>query len=97
MSGFQPSDEDVVSMHMSYSVLIKAQTFKISEYVETLKYNSLASFKMPGEWFEQGVPCNYLKASGGGWQKGKLRLRLEFVPDEPAVAEPPEGHEHLLP
>jgi hypothetical protein len=35
-------------------------------------------------WFtEEGVPCEILRTKGGGWQKGKLRFRLEFIPDNP--------------
>ena len=35
-------------------------------------------------WFQEpGVSCEILKVEGGGWQKGKIQLRLEFIPDEP--------------
>ncbi len=37
-------------------------------------------------WFkETGVVCEVLKTEGGGWQKGKIRFRVEFIPDEPEV------------
>lgn len=40
---------------------------------------------------EEGLYCEYLNSrSGGGWQKGKLRLHFEFIPDEPAPADHPE-------
>ncbi|MBE9119185.1 hypothetical protein IQ249_25375 [Lusitaniella coriacea LEGE 07157] len=42
--------------------------------------------------FSDGVSAELLPVSGGGWQKGKLRLRLEFVPDSP----PEENAELLL-
>lgn len=36
---------------------------------------------------QQGVDCRLLRTTGGGWQKGKLRLRVnvtvEFISDEP--------------
>lgn len=36
------------------------------------------------QWFNsRGVPVEILRTSGDGWQKGKLRLRLEFIPDNP--------------
>jgi len=35
-------------------------------------------------WIEDGVECQFLKAQeGGGWKKGKIRLRVEIVPDVP--------------
>lgn len=36
-----------------------------------------------------GVPCKFLKTSGGGWKTGKFRIRLEFIPDpEPEAIKP---------
>jgi KGK domain len=36
------------------------------------------------QWFmEQGFPCEILRTVGGGWQKGRFRIRLEFIPDNP--------------
>jgi len=35
-------------------------------------------------WFtDQGMACEILRTRGGGWQKGRLRFRLEFIPDNP--------------
>lgn len=43
-----------------------------------------------GEWFNQGKSCEILKLGSTGWQKGKVRLKVivEFCPDEPEVSEP---------
>ncbi|MEH2300001.1 MAG: KGK domain-containing protein [Nostoc sp.] len=36
------------------------------------------------QWFsEQGCKCEFLLTTGGGWQKGRFRFRLEFIPDNP--------------
>lgn len=39
-------------------------------------------------WFGEGIDCELLKIAAKGWQKGKVRIRLtlEFCPDEPEVA-----------
>ena len=29
------------------------------------------------------IRCRYLSPAGGGWQKGRVRLSMEFIPDEP--------------
>lgn len=34
------------------------------------------------KWLGEGIPCETLRV-GGGWEKGRVRIRLEFVPDEP--------------
>lgn len=39
-------------------------------------------------WVTDGVDCEVLLASGGGWQKGRVRLSLEFIPDTPDGARP---------
>jgi hypothetical protein len=50
------------------------------------------SFPKPqASWFyKDGIKCEILRVSGGGWQKGKLRFRLEFIPDDPAAFEQPK-------
>lgn len=45
----------------------------------------------PRQWFEQGAEIEFLRASGGGWQKGKIRLRLEIIPDEPKPGDDPNS------
>lgn len=33
------------------------------------------------EWGTTGVDCRKLDATSGGWQKGKVRISLEFIPN----------------
>ena len=42
-------------------------------------------------WFYQGQECEILKAGSPGWQKGniKIKVTLEFIPDEPEVEKSP--------
>lgn len=39
------------------------------------------------KWFDEGMDCEILKIGAKDWQKGKFRLKvtLEFIPDEPEV------------
>ena len=38
------------------------------------------------------MECELLSASlGGGWKKGKVRIRFEFVEDEPKQPENPDS------
>ena len=42
------------------------------------------------ELLGEGVNCEVLRIASKGWQKGKLRIKvsLEFYPDEPEISEP---------
>lgn len=41
------------------------------------------------DWSIQGVDCEVLKLGARSWRKGKLKIKvsLEFCPDEPDIAE----------
>lgn len=40
-------------------------------------------------WLSQGIKTEILRLNGKGWQKGKIRIKLtlEFCPDEPELKE----------
>lgn len=44
------------------------------------------------DWLGQGISCETLKPGAKGWQKGKVKINInvtiEFIPDEPEIAEP---------
>ena len=44
-------------------------------------------------WLEDGEPCEILKADATGWQKGRIKLKvnltLEFIPDETETKKSP--------
>jgi len=33
---------------------------------------------------EEGMPVKVLKAGGSGWQSGRARITIEFLPDDPS-------------
>ncbi|OUL28289.1 hypothetical protein BV378_07655 [Nostoc sp. RF31YmG] len=77
------SNDDVVSLPNGNFGLERMS--KIEHLVQKLEAWSSASNKT-GEhtWFlEDGCKCEILRVNGGGWQKGRFRLRLEFIPDNP--------------
>lgn len=61
------------------SALVKHNTDEKLEIYT--RYNS--------SWFSEGVDCRILKAGSSGWQKGKLKLKvtIEFIPDELEITE----------
>ncbi len=40
-------------------------------------------------WLKDGKECEILQVGSNGWKKGKIRLKvsLEFIPDEPKIKE----------
>jgi len=63
-------------------VVIQNKTFKVAEFNaalnRVLQGVDTAKAMLSGE----GLPCEVLKPCSN-WQKGKVKLRLEFCPDEP--------------
>ncbi|WYL97602.2 MAG: KGK domain-containing protein [Gloeotrichia echinulata IR180] len=49
-------------------------------------------YKNNTSWFNPGIECEILKIGSEGWRRGKFRLKvtLEFCPDEPEILQTPE-------
>jgi|SRR3569832_191398 len=84
----EPHRDDVVSIDPQMC-LMASQTTRISELPQGFKElfqsnNGEFASDVLSTWIEEGVECEFLRAStGGGWQTGKIRIRFEFVPDVP--------------
>ena len=74
-----PQEDDVVSAPTS--ALMYQCTFKVSEFMAIMQ-SKLVDEKL----FSDGLDCELLSA-GKDWTKGKLRMRLEFIPLEPEIKE----------
>ncbi|MBD2418427.1 hypothetical protein H6G54_12110 [Anabaena cylindrica FACHB-243] len=74
-------DDDVVSVEKQSIVKLGLLTQSVYNWA----MNIGGKWPNPsGEWFlEKGISCEILRTKGGGWQKGRLRFKLEFIPDEP--------------
>lgn len=79
MTDFQLNSDDVVSMNSQYS-LGAGSIFKFVSLKQAFK-NHLGSYAP--QWLDDGIECEILTTSGGGWRKAKMRLRVEIVLDEP--------------
>jgi len=67
-------------------VLMSNPTFKVAEFLDAL---AQAVSDREGDWneenegwFTDGLECEALRFSTNGWQRGKVRLRLEFSPHQ---------------
>ncbi len=79
---------EVVSIQQDKQVLIGHSTFRVGELNEAIKKQLASTIDGWSEeksaWFEQkGIDCEALRFGSTGWQKGRIRLCLEFCPDEP--------------
>ena len=79
------NDDEVLYVSVG-RVLMPNATFKVSEFLDALA--QLISENEPEwsedceGWFLDGLPCEVLRFNNQGWQRGRVRLRLEFVPQQ---------------
>lgn len=91
MKGFTLDDNDVVKLDASENptetttsthnevmqAIWSAVRYRLKEWRRTNDFGSFSRI------FFYGVNGQVLRSSGGGWQSGVIRVRLEFIPDEP--------------
>lgn len=84
---FELLGDDEVLYVRSGRVLMSNATFKVSEFLDALAQVVLEQEEEWSEeqegWFtDRGQRCEVLKVDTQGWQRGRVRLRLEFCPAE---------------
>ena len=80
-------DEVIFIATVSYKIGGQSlpQTFKVKQLVEEIRNQVDGSSKKLIE--EGGLELEVLKLGAKSWKKGKVRLSVEFCPDEPDIAE----------
>lgn len=76
----QLTQEDVVSLQDDRISLIN-KTFLVEDLKYKLKQNLVSREEEANKWMGEGVNCKILSPQSH-WKKGKIRIRLEFIPDE---------------
>lgn len=79
---------EVISVQHDTQVLGGHRTFRVGELSEAIESHLKKAIENWNEehngWFKpQGSECEALRFGSKGWQKGRIRLCLEFCPDEP--------------
>jgi hypothetical protein len=79
---------EVISVQQDTQVLGGQRTFRVGELNEAIEGHLKSAIANWSEahngWFTpQGIDCEALRFGSQGWQKGRIRLCLEFCPDEP--------------
>lgn len=77
------TNEDVVSVYAG-QILVTNRTFTVNEIIAALmpiiKEKAGATWTEDKEqWFRDGLDCKMLKPGAKSWQRGKVRLTLEFA------------------
>lgn len=75
---FYHVEPDAVVSYKGNARLAGSQTFTVQELAESIRRNKHESYN---PWFDEGMPCKVMRP-GTGWQKGRLRISIEFRPDE---------------
>jgi hypothetical protein len=85
---FEPLNSgEVVSVQNDTQVLSGHRTFRVGELSDAIKAQLASAIAGWSEekngWFSpEGIDCEALRFGANGWQKGRIRLCLEFCPDE---------------
>jgi hypothetical protein len=80
---------EVVSVQHDAQVLSGHRTFRVGELSESIESHLAQAIADWNEqkkaWFsDRGIDCEALRFGSNGWQKGRIRLCLEFCPDDPS-------------
>lgn len=67
----------------SGQILMPHYTFKVGEIIAKMRQVLPGSDELKQKWLDEGQSCEILKPGAKYWQKGKVRISLEFCPDEP--------------
>lgn len=79
MDEFPFSDDDVISIAPDVTGNT-GQILKIKAFKHAMR-QKLSIYAH--QWLDQGIECEILSTDGSGWQKGRVYLRLEFIPEAP--------------
>ncbi|MEH2123721.1 KGK domain-containing protein [Nostoc sp.] len=79
------NEDDVIAIQSKdFGMETMIKLSRVIQAIQTWSGSNSNNKGNEGQWFaEQGLSCEILRTVGGGWQKGRFRFRLEFIPDKP--------------
>lgn len=82
---FQPLNDNEVLFVSVGRVLMSNPTFKVGEFIDALA-QAISDREDDWDdanegWFGDGLECEALRFNSHGWQRGRVRIRLEFCAD----------------
>jgi hypothetical protein len=86
-NGYTPLSDDEVLFVDRGRIMMSNPTFKVIEFLDALAQtinDQEGDWSEDKEaWFGDGLECEALRFGSGGWQRGKVRIRVEFMPLKP--------------
>ncbi|MBD2568356.1 KGK domain-containing protein [Anabaena lutea] len=83
----KPSDDDVINFPEKVNGwdLSTGKVSKVMKDIEETASGHRDGGELVTRLVREGATCEFLSTAGGGWRKGKLKLKMEFefIPDEP--------------
>jgi hypothetical protein len=81
-------NDDEVLFVRAGRILMANPTFKVSEFLDALaqlisEQEGTWSDEQEGWFNDRGQACEVLRFGNQGWQRGRVRIRLEFAPERP--------------
>ena len=73
---------DVISVNGNETIAISHKTFRVAEFLQKIFENFAGNNEKGKKWCFDGVDCELL-TPGQPWRKGKIKITLEFIPEEP--------------
>ena len=74
------ADEVISINNEADTILINHPTYQASELLDRLGKH--IDHHKKEKWIDKGVPCKMLSPNQN-WQKGKIKICLQFIPDKP--------------
>ena len=74
------SDEVISIDNRDDNVLLGHYTYQAEEFLHRL--GDHIDHHKKERWIEKGVPCKLL-APNQNWQKGRIKICLQFIPEQP--------------
>ena len=71
--------DEVLTVSYDDNILMNHHTYKAEELLHAI--GNKIDHRKKEKWCIEGVPCEVL-APNQSWQKGKVKISLEFIPDE---------------
>jgi hypothetical protein len=87
------SSKSLLYINRLCDLILSSLDRDLNRYLAKLINQKISIQWKPELWLDEGEECEILKANSLGWQKGKIKLKvnftLEFIPDEPEVESSP--------
>lgn len=105
MDEFEVLRNDEVLHVRSGRILMRNPTFKASELLDALAQliseQDSQWTEEQEDWFtDRGLSCEVLRVGNAGWQRGRVRIRFEFIPERPKLlreSPPPAAESYSRP